>query len=83
MEINVKKLQLKSENFHQSFDGISYASDLRGLLSFHGKFFPSCQCCQIFLCKTYQNGGKYIKRTQNIPNDHKIYQMAAKQTKGP
>jgi hypothetical protein len=26
---------------------------------------------------------KYAKRTQNKPNDHKLYQMAVKQTKGP
>jgi hypothetical protein len=26
---------------------------------------------------------KYTKRTQNIPNDHEIYQMAVKQTEVP
>jgi hypothetical protein len=26
---------------------------------------------------------KYTKRTENTPNDHNIYQMAVKQTKGP
>jgi hypothetical protein len=39
------------------------------------------QRCQIFL--TYYNEKKYTKRTQNIPNDHEIYQMAVKQTEVP
>jgi hypothetical protein len=32
------------------------------------------QCCQIYLCKTYQNG-------KNIPSEPKIYQMTIKYTK--
>jgi hypothetical protein len=30
---------------------------------------------------TYQNGGKYTKWPQNIPNGHKIYHMTTKYTK--
>jgi phage tail sheath gpL-like len=30
------------------------------------------QGCQIFLCAIYQNGEKYTKLSQNIPNGHKI-----------
>jgi hypothetical protein len=45
--------------------------------------------CQIFLGTNYQNGEKYTKRPQNIPNGHnipisnghKIDQMVAKYTK--
>jgi hypothetical protein len=29
------------------------------------------QCCQIFLCTTYQNGKKSTKLTQNLQNYHK------------
>jgi hypothetical protein len=43
--------------------------------------------CQIFLGTTYQNGEKYTKRPQNVPNgtqnvpcDHKMYQMTTKCT---
>jgi hypothetical protein len=36
------------------------------------------QGCQIFLGPTYQNGEKYIKLPQNIPNSNKIYKMAIK-----
>jgi hypothetical protein len=36
------------------------------------------QCCQIFLCTTYQNREKYTKRTQNIPNDHKKFTPGVK-----
>jgi hypothetical protein len=32
------------------------------------------QGCQIFLGTTYQNGKKYTKSPQNIPNGPKIYQ---------
>jgi hypothetical protein len=38
---------------------------------------------QIFLGTKYQKGGKYIKTGKNIPNDHKIYQMAIKYFKWP
>jgi hypothetical protein len=31
----------------------------------------------------YTKSGENTKRTKNIPNDHKIYQMAVQQTKGP
>jgi hypothetical protein len=60
------------------------------------------QCCQMFLCATYQNGEKMyrtdprftkwpyyqmaVKQTKgpwNIPNGHKIFQMAVKQTIWP
>jgi hypothetical protein len=41
------------------------------------------QGCQIFLSTTYQNGGEYIKLPQNIPNVHKVYQMAVKLIKCP
>jgi hypothetical protein len=36
------------------------------------------QGCQIFLGTVYQNGEKYSKLPQNIPDVHKIYQMAEK-----
>jgi hypothetical protein len=36
------------------------------------------QCCQIFLGTTYQNGEKYTKLSQNIPNGHKVFPMAVK-----
>jgi hypothetical protein len=36
--------------------------------------------CQIFHGKTYQNGRKYINWPHNLPNCHKIYQMALKCT---
>jgi hypothetical protein len=38
----------------------------------------SFQGCQIFLGKTYQNGKNYTKLPQNIPNVHKLFQMAVK-----
>jgi hypothetical protein len=41
------------------------------------------QGCQIFLGTRYQNGEKYTKWPQNIPNDLKIYQMTTKYTKWP
>jgi hypothetical protein len=41
------------------------------------------QGCQIFLGTIYQKGGKYTKVPQNMPNVHKIYQMAAKYNKWP
>jgi hypothetical protein len=34
------------------------------------------QGCQIFFGTTYQNGEKYTKQPQNVPNGHKIYHMA-------
>jgi hypothetical protein len=47
-----------------------------------------CQGCQIFLGATHQNGKIYqilshkiYQWPQNIPNGHKIYQMATKYTK--
>jgi hypothetical protein len=36
------------------------------------------QGCQIFIGPKYQNGGKYTKFPQNIPNGHKIFPMAIK-----
>jgi hypothetical protein len=36
------------------------------------------QGCQMFLGTTYQNGEKCTKWPQDIPNGHKIYQMAMK-----
>jgi hypothetical protein len=36
------------------------------------------QGCQIFLGTTYQNGGKYTKLPQRIPNGHTIHQLAVK-----
>jgi hypothetical protein len=39
------------------------------------------QSCQIFLRTTYQMTAKYTKWPRNIPNSHKIYQMATKYTK--
>jgi hypothetical protein len=36
------------------------------------------QGCQIFLATEYQNGVKYTKLPQNIPNGHKIFPMAVK-----
>jgi hypothetical protein len=33
---------------------------------------------QIFYGETYQNGGKYTTLSLNIPNAHKIYQLAFK-----
>jgi hypothetical protein len=38
------------------------------------------QGCQIFLDTTYQNEKKYTNLPQNIPNVHKIHQMAIKYT---
>jgi hypothetical protein len=38
---------------------------------------------QIFLDTTYQNGEKYTKRPQNIPNGHKVYQISIKYYKCP
>jgi hypothetical protein len=35
-----------------------------------------CQGCQIFIGPKYQNGEKYTKLSQNIPNGYKIFQMA-------
>jgi hypothetical protein len=39
------------------------------------------QGCQIFLATTYQNGNKYTKQPENVPNGHKLYQIAVKYTK--
>jgi hypothetical protein len=46
------------------------------------------QDCQIFLAPKYQNGEKYTKLPQNVPNDHKMFpkgrkidQMVIKYTK--
>jgi hypothetical protein len=39
---------------------------------------PVYKGCQIFRGTIYQNGGKYTKWPQNIPNCHKIYQIALK-----
>jgi hypothetical protein len=39
------------------------------------------QGCNIFMGKTYQNGGKYAKLPLNIPNGRKIYQMAVQVSK--
>jgi hypothetical protein len=39
------------------------------------------QGCQIFPGTKYQNGEKYVKWPQNIPNGHKISLMAVKYTK--
>jgi hypothetical protein len=39
------------------------------------------QGCQIFLGTTYQNGKKYTKLPQNVPDGHTMYHFAAKQTK--
>jgi hypothetical protein len=36
------------------------------------------QGCQIFLGPKYQNGDKYTKLPQNIPNGHKIFPLAVK-----
>jgi hypothetical protein len=36
------------------------------------------QGCQICPGTTYQNGEKYTKLVQNIPNGHKNYQLAVK-----
>jgi hypothetical protein len=36
------------------------------------------QDCQIFLDPKYQNGEKYTKLPQNIPNGNKIFPMAIK-----
>jgi hypothetical protein len=36
------------------------------------------QGCQIFLGIIYHHWEKYTKLPQNIPNVHKIYQMAVK-----
>jgi hypothetical protein len=36
------------------------------------------QGCQIFLGTTYQNGEKYTKWHQNVPNGHEIHEMAKK-----
>jgi hypothetical protein len=44
---------------------------------------PCAQGCQIFHRTTYQNGKKYSKWPQNMPNDHKICQMATKYAKWP
>jgi hypothetical protein len=38
----------------------------------------SKQGCQIFIGPKYQNGEKYTKLPQNIPNGHKIFPMAIK-----
>jgi hypothetical protein len=46
--------------------------------------FHSNQGCQMLLGTTYQNGKIYIYQiTINIPNGHKIYQMATRYTKWP
>jgi hypothetical protein len=34
------------------------------------------QGCQIFVGTTFQNGGKYIKSPQNLPNGYKVYELA-------
>jgi hypothetical protein len=34
------------------------------------------QGCQILLGPKYQNGEKYTKLPQNIPNGHKLFPMA-------
>jgi hypothetical protein len=39
------------------------------------------QGCQIYINKTNQNDEKWTQLPQNIPNGHKIYQMATKYTK--
>jgi hypothetical protein len=50
----------------------------------HFSVIDSCkQGCQIFLGTTYQNGNKLPKSPQNIPNGHKIYEMAVKYTEWP
>jgi hypothetical protein len=41
------------------------------------------QGCQIFLAAKYQNQKKYTKQPQNVPNGHKIYQLAINYTEWP
>jgi hypothetical protein len=41
------------------------------------------QDCQIFLGAKYQNVVKYTETGENMPNGHKIYQMAVKLIKWP
>jgi hypothetical protein len=41
------------------------------------------RAARFFLGKTNQNGEKYTKRTQYIPNCHKIYLMDGKFTQWP
>jgi hypothetical protein len=36
--------------------------------------FDYAKGCQIFISATYQNRGKYTKRSQNLPKDHKLNQ---------
>jgi hypothetical protein len=52
----------------------------------HGKSFPwkryfLSKVARFFLVQTYQNGKKYNKWPQTIPNSHKLYQMAIKYSK--
>jgi uncharacterized protein YpbB len=58
-----------------------------GWMGFGGlllKYFACAdQGCQILLVQTLQNGKIYTKWPQNIPNDHKIYQMYKNYTKRP
>jgi hypothetical protein len=55
-------------------------SDAAGVESTHLHFVRWVQGCQIFLVTTYQNGENMTRRPQNVPNDHKIYQMDIKFT---
>jgi hypothetical protein len=47
-------------------------------ISFCTAIFLFVQGCQIFLGPKYQNGEKYAKLPQNMPNGHKIFTMAVK-----
>jgi hypothetical protein len=38
----------------------------------------AAQGCQILFSTRYQNGKRYTKYPQNIPNGHKIYQITIK-----
>jgi hypothetical protein len=62
---------------------VSYRQRLSNLTVYilrRARLLPSQQGCQIFLGTKYQNGKKYTKLPQTVPNAHKLEQKTLKWT---
>jgi hypothetical protein len=81
----LKKKMTDKKRFRPKFEGLTpECNKIIPTLTFFTQvpFYATVSLCtpeQLsrvarFLCPKYQNGGKYTKLPQNIPNDHKICQ---------